>query len=119
MSSLIIRIIANAIAIYAASYFIEGFLFTGGFISLAIAAIVLAVIQIILRPVLKLLFGPLIILTLGLFSIVINTLLLFILDLLSKDITIQGYLPLLYATLVISAINIVISAMSKGRKKDN
>ncbi|MDO8557080.1 MAG: phage holin family protein [Candidatus Jorgensenbacteria bacterium] len=114
----ILHTIGNAIGIYVASYFIQGFSFVGDFLSLIVAAAILAVIQAILKPILKLFLGPLIVLTLGLFSIVINALLLIILDFLSKDLTIQGYLPLLYATLIISVINIVVSVGGRETKKD-
>ncbi|MEK7542728.1 MAG: phage holin family protein [Patescibacteria group bacterium] len=114
---LALHVVANAIGISVANYFILGFSFSGDFIALIIAAIILTAIQTFLKPVLKLFFGPLIVMSLGLFIIVINAIILIILDFFSNELTIQGYLPLLYATLIISAINIIIGLAGKETKK--
>ncbi len=113
----IIHFFANAVAILAAAYFIPGFSFSGDVTALAIAALILTVINTFIRPILKLLLGPLVILTFGLFTIVINALSLYLLDTLSTAITIQGYLPLLLATLIVSVVNAVVGLTAKWSAK--
>ena len=105
---IIFSIASNMVALFAASAFIPEFSATNDFVALAGAAAILAVLNLVLRPVLKLFFGPLMVLTLGLFSIVVNGLLLYVLDIVSSAVTIQGYVALLLGALVVSLVNIVL-----------
>ncbi|MCL4403851.1 phage holin family protein [Patescibacteria group bacterium] len=109
----VFHIVSNAVALLAASYFIPGFMLTGGVVPLATAALVLTLINTFIRPILKLLLGPIVVITFGLFTIVINAALLYLLDLWSPAITIQGYLPLLLGTLIVSAVNAVLGFAAK------
>jgi len=114
LGSLIFHIFSNAVAILAAAYFIQDFSFTGDFVALIVAAAILTVINLVLRPILKLLFGPLILLTFGLFTIVINAVTLYLLDILSDPLIIEGYIPLLLATILFSVVNAVINISAKS-----
>ena len=103
------------IALFAASSFIPEFSVANAFLALAGAAAILAALNLLLRPVLKLFFGPLMVLTLGLFSIVVNGLLLYVLDIVSSAVTIQGYVALLLGALIVSFVNVVLH-MSAPKK---
>ncbi len=118
VSRLIFSVFSNSIALYAAAYFITGFNFSGGFVELIVAGAILSVINTFIRPVLKLILGPLIILTLGLFIIVVNATTLYILDIFSQPLTIQGYIPLLYASLLVGFVNFIISTSGKFLYKE-
>ena len=115
----VFHIFANAIALLAAGYFIKGFILNGGFIELLVAAAILTLINTFIRPILKLLLGPLIILTLGLFLIVINAISLYLLDLWSEPLTIEGYTALLLGTLIVSAANLILNLSAKTFKKNS
>lgn len=109
----------NTVALYVATLVVTGFVFQGDLIALAITGAILTVINLLVKPILRLLFGPLILLTLGLFSIVINALTLIILDFFSTPLTIQGYAPLLYGTLIIAAVNLLLSFLGhRGNTKE-
>ncbi len=112
--SIIFHIFSNAIAILAAAYFISGFSFSGDFIALSIAAAILTGINLILRPILRLLLGPLIILTFGLFTIIINAVTLYLLDILSDPLIIEGYISLLIATILFSIINAIVNFSARS-----
>ncbi len=116
LGNIILHVFSNAIAILAAVYFITGFSFTGDFIALLIAAAILTFINLILRPILKLILGPFIVLTLGLFLIVLNAITLYLLDILSNPLTIDGYSPLLLATLLFSIVNGLIGFSARSQK---
>ncbi len=116
---LVVHTLTNAIAFLAANQFVVGFSFVGDFSALVVTALILTVIQTFVRPILSLFFGPLILLSFGLFSIVINAGLLFILDRVSSELTIQGYLPLLYATLIVSIAHILIDMGGKWSYKND
>lgn len=115
----IFHIFSNAIAILIAANLVAGFFFNGDLIALAVAALALTVINTFIRPILKLVLGPLVVLTFGLFTIVINAVSLFLVPYLletlgfGSPITIQGYLPLLIATVIISAVNLIFSLSAR------
>jgi putative membrane protein len=113
LGNIIYHVFSNAVAILAAAHFISGFVFGGDFIALIVAAAILTAINLILRPILKLILGPIIILTFGLFIIVLNALTLYLLDFLSAPLIIEGFVPLLFATLLFSVVNGIITFAAK------
>ncbi len=74
---MLFRLVINAAALLGIAYFVPGFNVEGIWTAL-LAALVLGLINAFLRPLLKILSLPITILTLGLFSIVINALLLWL-----------------------------------------
>ncbi len=115
-SRLIFSFFSNIVVLWAVSYFIKDFEITKDFKSFILVAAIFTVLNIFLRPVLKLILSPVIILTLGLGIILVNALILYILDFLLVDITINGLLALLYATLIISIFNVLIHFSAKSQK---
>ncbi len=113
MLSFIIRIIGNAIALYVAFYLVPGFVVSGSWEQYLIAGLVLALLNLIVRPILKLISFPLILLTLGLFTFVINALILWMLDYLVSFVSIQSLLALIGATIIISIVNLFFSPIAK------
>ncbi len=72
----IIRWGINAVALWAAIAILPGLVYAGNWVGVVMLALVFGLVNALLRPLLELLTCPLIILTLGLFTLVINTLLL-------------------------------------------
>ncbi len=110
---LIFSFFSNLIALLVAVYFVDGFKIVPNSIDFAIVAGIFTLINIFIKPIFKLILSPIIIITLGLGIILVNALMLFILDIISLDITITGIMSLIYATLIISLINILISFSAK------
>ena len=81
-----------------------------------VLGIVLGLLNYFLKPLLKTLALPLEILTLGLFTIVINMGLIWLLDMMFDELYIPFFLPLLYTTLIIWGLNIVIGFFIKNKK---
>jgi putative membrane protein len=73
MTRFILRLIINAIALYLAVLIVPGIDLQSGMASLLWLALIFGVINAFFRPLLKFLTCPLILLTLGLFTLVINT----------------------------------------------
>lgn len=114
---IVFAVIANGVALFVADHFVEGFVLTAGDLkTFAFIALTLTALNFILKPILKLLLGPLIILTLGLGAILINAVILKVLDFLSPELSIQGLLALLYATIIVSLINLIFHFLT--RKND-
>jgi putative membrane protein len=99
-----------------AGYFVQGFEISNDLKSFLTVAAVFTVLNLFLRPVLKLILSPVLILTLGLGIILVNALVLYVLDFLLVEISINGLLPLFYGTLIISVLNILISFSAKNLK---
>lgn len=108
----ILKIAINAGAIYFASRVLDGVVITASdtvwwkyYGVLALIGAVIWVGNAIIKPVLKVLTFPLILVTLGLFNVVLNMLILWGADLILPQLEITGFLTLLWASLIISFIN--------------
>lgn len=122
MMRFLVRILANALAIYLAAYFVLNFNFPirlpQDWKLLILAGFILAVLNTIIKPILKLISAPLIILTLGLFTIIINMATLWLLTQFVPEITIQGIWAYFWATIIISLINWVITPFIKKKRSE-
>ena len=103
----------NAIALWVAQRFVTGFSLPSDIKTFAYVVAVFTLINFFIKPILHAVLSPVVVLTLGLGIIIINALVLFILDWLMVSVTIAGLYPLLYATLIIGAINIVLHVAAR------
>lgn len=76
MIRLILRLVVNAIALYVTTRLNLGISFTGEWWQIVIVALIFGLVNAVISPLLKFLTCPLILLTLGLFTLVINALML-------------------------------------------
>jgi putative membrane protein len=117
MRRFILRWLINGIALYLAIRFIPGIDFVGGWLGLLWLALIFGLVNAFLRPILQFLTCPLIILTLGLFTLVINMAMLKVTELLGNafglGLTIDGWWPLFWGSLLISIVSIVLSMIFK------
>ncbi len=104
---LVLGFLLNLLGLYLASYLIEGFKVSGGWQAYVVAGLVLTFLNLIVKPILKLVTFPLIILTLGLFLIVINALLLWLASQFTNVIVIENLMSLLWATIILTIMNVV------------
>ena len=95
----------SALALYLAGRFIPGFNAPLSFVELLAPAALLAGMNLILKPMLKFALFPLVLLTFGLISIVLNGFIIYLLDYFSKKVTIDGWVPLILGTILISSVN--------------
>lgn len=91
MKPIIRAFLVNLLALYLLNRLVSGFAYSGGFQTLVLAALALAVINFIIKPLVKLFFLPLNILTLGLFSLVINASMIYLLTLIIRQIKIYPW----------------------------
>ncbi len=113
LARLLVSFLVNALALFVAARFIPGFTLTLTLESVAVAAGLLTVINIFIRPILKLFLTPVIILTFGIAIILLNALILWALDFFLESLMIEGIVPLLYATVLIGLVNLVIGGVAK------
>lgn len=111
----VVQILTNGLAIFTADYLLEGIIFTGNILTLLIAGLILGLINFFIKPILKLISAPLIALSLGVFTIIINMGLLWLLDYLVLELTVSGLLAYFWGTIIISAVNIFVGLTVKKR----
>ena len=106
--SIIINWLISGIAIVITAYLLPG-IHLSGFKAALLTAVVLGLINAVIKPVLKLLTLPLTILTLGLFSLVINALLIMLTAKLVPGFQVQGFLWAVAFSIVLAVVNWVLS----------
>lgn len=109
----LLRLLINAAALWAAIYVVPGLTFDGGPLALLGVALVFGVLNAVVRPVLLLLSCPMLILTLGLFTFVLNAIVLWMTAALSDALGLRFSAPLFapafLGALVVSAVSLVLS----------
>lgn len=106
MMKTIIHLLLSALAIFVTAYLLPG-VSVDKWETYFILAVVLGAINIFIKPVLMLLTLPLSIITLGLFSIVINALIVMLADKIVVGFSVDGFLSALYFGLVLSIVSFV------------
>jgi putative membrane protein len=116
MLRLIIHILSNAIGIWAAARLVNGIHFYGDWKWLILAGAVLGFINFIIKPFVKIISLPLIWITLGLFTIVINVVLFNLVAKVVPALVIDTWTAAFWAVIVISAINFLVSSLIKEQE---
>lgn len=123
---MILRWLINAFAIYIALRIVPGIHLQSGFgevwPSILLLALILGLVNALLRPLVVFLTCPLIILTLGLGTLLINTLMFVLTGWIGKQFgwgfTVDGFLPAFLGALVVSVVSLVLSIFIRdGDKK--
>lgn len=138
MIDLLVKILINAVGVYVAVLVVPQIVFPaaddllklqGNWWQVIAVAVILALINSYLKPILKILSFPITLLTMGLFALVLNALLLllvaFIADMANIDFAIGGFPPNFTAdsfvgaflgSIVISLVSIVLGMLDRGRR---
>jgi putative membrane protein len=111
---LLIRILINAIAIWLTSVLLPNFELAGGTVGLIIVAIIFGVVNAVIRPIVRLLTLPISCLTLGLFTLVINALMVMITAWISGSLSLEGgffekFLIAFVAAIIISIVSTILN----------
>jgi putative membrane protein len=107
----LLRMLVSAAVIFGVAYFSKGTLLPGmPFVTALVLALVLALVNAIIKPLVSLLALPITIVTLGLFSLVINALMLLLAEAI-VGLPSPGFLPTLLAALVIAIVTSVFTRL--------
>jgi putative membrane protein len=110
----IIRWIVTAVALMVASVLLRGGIHYDSIESLIVAALLLSVLNAFVRPVLLILSAPLILLTLGLFILVVNGLMLFWVPTLVGGFHVDGFGSAFWGAIIIGIVSWLLSAFFRG-----
>jgi len=121
MTKFIIRWAINAVGLYAAVWLVDGIEYLGDWTGILWLALIIGLLNALVRPLLKFLTCPLIILTLGLFTIVINTVMLLLTRTIGQSLgiglSVDGFGSALLGSLIMSVVSIVMSLIFRDELK--
>ncbi len=109
----LIRLVVNAIALLIVANVIGG-IHVNGIAGALVAALVLGIVNAILKPILVILTLPVEILTLGLFTLVINALLFWLVGALHVGLWVDGFWSAFWGALVLSIVSWLLSLLTGG-----
>lgn len=107
----IIQWAVSAIAIGIAAFLLDGSTVTP--VAAIVLAVVLALINVFIKPVINLLTLPLNIVTLGLFSLVVNALLIMLAAQIVPGFTVDGFWTALFFSIIVSLVTTLFGGLGK------
>jgi|UniRef100_A0A7C4KL06 putative membrane protein len=126
MTKLFIRLGINAAGLYAAIYLLNGRGITHQFDhwwEVLWLALIFGLVNAILRPILTVISCPLIVITLGLGALLINTLLFYLAGLIGTQFgvgfTVDGFVPAFLGSLIVSVVSFFLSIVFQDELKGN
>lgn len=115
MRSLLLHWLLNAAALWVAAWLLPGLDFQGTLVQLLLVAAVFGLVNSLLRPILTVLTCPLIVVTLGLFTLVINAVMLMLTGWLSArwdlGFTVAGFWAAFWGGLVVGLVSMLLSLL--------
>jgi len=119
---LLIRWAITAFALFVAAWLVPGITVdSSGWVIYAAMAVILGLVNAVVRPILTLLTCPLIVLTLGLFTLVINALTLWLSSLIAEHLSlvfrVQTFWAALLGSVIVSTVSVVLSIFVKDDEK--
>lgn len=112
----ILRWILNALVLMLIPYLVSG-IEVASFFTAMITALALGLVNAVIKPVLIILTLPINILTLGLFTLVINGLLFWFVSSFIKGFSISGFWPAFWAALIYSLVSIILNYFLDKKNK--
>jgi putative membrane protein len=118
MKNFLIRLFVNAMALAAAAWLLDGIEMSGDFFDVLLVAFVFGLLNAILKPILLVLSFPILLVTLGLFALVVNAVMLLLTSRLLESFEVSGFWTAVFGSLVISVVTMVLgSVLADGEKR--
>ncbi len=121
MTKFFLRWVINVIGIYLAVLIIPGIDFAGNWTGFLWLALIMGLLNALVRPLLTLLTCPLIVLTLGLFTLLINTLIFWLTTTIGQTVglglSVDGFWSAFLGGLVVTAVSVVLTLILKDELK--
>ena len=126
MKKALVRLAINAVALYAAIAILNGRGITPqseNWVSLIWLALIFGVVNAVLKPVLTVVGCPILILTLGLGALLINTLLFYLAGLIATNFgvgfTMDGFWPAFFGSIIVSVVSFFLNVFLKDDRSDD
>ena len=111
MRNFFIRLFVNALALSAAAWIVPGIALEGSFGSVVFVAFVFGLVNAVIKPLLLLLSLPLLLITLGLFTLVVNASLLLLTSGLTAGLAVSGFGAALIGSIIISVVSVMLGGL--------
>ena len=111
----IFKLLATALAVYLAAEFVSG-IEVVNFWTALLVGLVLGLLNLFIKPILTLISIPFIIITFGLFTVVINAVLLMFASEVIGDFTVTGFWPAVWGSLIISFVSMLLEPKQAPRE---
>jgi putative membrane protein len=111
--SLLLRLAINAAALWAAAHFVDGVHLSGDPVDVIIVAAIFGLVNTFIKPVVMLLSLPALLVTLGMFTFVVNAGMLGLVAWLAAGLDVAGPLAALFGGLVVSVVSIALNLIAK------
>ncbi len=108
MPRFLVTWLLTAISILITAYFVPGFI-VKNFVAAMVAAIILGLVNAVVKPILVLLTLPLTIVSLGLFLFVINAITIWLAGAITPGFDVAGFLPALLGSIVLTIVTSVLN----------
>lgn len=113
--TLLLRLAINAAALWCAARFIDGIAYTGSWQGLVGLALVFGIVNTFIRPVLRFFTFPITLITLGLFTLVINAAMLLLTARIAESVgisfAVRGFIPALLGAICVSLLSTIMSTI--------
>jgi len=109
---ILMNLLINGVAVYIAAYVLPG-VTVDSFVTALIVSVVLGLVNTFIKPILFILTLPATILTLGLFTLVLNALMIFLVATFVPGFHVNGFWSALFFSLVLSLVSSVLRGLSK------
>jgi len=109
---IITKFLINVVSLLVVGYLVPGFEIKD-FKTAVIAALVIGIINTFIKPLLKIITFPITVLTLGIFSVILNVLLLMLAASITPGFHIDGFFTALIASIILSLISSLLNALTK------
>ena len=113
MNNFLIRLVVNALALAVAGWLIDGIQLSRDVVDVLLVALVFGLLNAILKPIVLFFSFPLVVLTLGLFALVVNALMLLLTARLLDDFAVSGFWTAVLGSIVISLVTMILGGVLK------
>ncbi|WP_299124841.1 phage holin family protein [uncultured Winogradskyella sp.] len=114
--NLLIRLLLNAVAVFVLAHVLNG-VSVDGYLGAIIVAVVLSILNLLVKPILVILTLPITIITLGLFLLVINALIILLADKLIDGFGVSSFWTALIFSILLSILQSLLQSFLKEDKK--
>lgn len=113
MLRFIVHLLVSAVVVMIAAYILPG-VHVDGFLAALVTAVILGVVNAVIKPVLTVVTLPITILTFGLFSLILNALIIWLVDMIVPGFQVDGFWSAVLFSVVLSVLNFFFYPLKKG-----
>jgi putative membrane protein len=118
MGNFLLRCIVNGVALVLTSQLLPGMSTNGGLVGVLVIGLVFGIVNAVIKPIVKFVSFPLIIVTLGLFILVINGLMLWLTSSIAPNyLSVSGFGTAVLGGIVMGIINMILEAITGVNKE--